>query len=672
MDAELNPTDGHDAIRPTPLEDRLRALQELVPEAFADNELDAEHLLEALGVAGPTRAGYGLTWPGKRDAIALLQEPTAGAVVPTGEIGQAEVSARHAIVEGENLDVLRCMYRAYLEAVDLVYIDPPYNTGKDRVYADTFRQGSGEFLTESGQVDDAGVRLVANAKTHGRYHSRWLTMMHPRLFIAHKMLRANGVLVVSIDDHEVHNLRHLLDEIFGEENFIAQLVWDKTRKNDAKLFSVGHEYLLVYAKSLRTLREAGTVWRKPHPGGHAMWAHYVELRARHGQDDSAVEEDLRAWVRGLPDDHPAKKLARYKQVDQHGPWRDRDISWPGGGGPRYDVVHPVTKQPCAVPEAGWRFAKPEEMQRQIDAGLVVFRDDHTQPPFRKAHLKPVAAELDPENGVDEATDDDSESEPEGVGMQVMGSYIHAQAQVAVRHLRQLFDGRKLFDNPKDHTVLADLFRYVLNGRDSPLVFDFFAGSGSTAEAVLSSNTEAGTDWRFVLAQMPEPTPDPSPARTANYETISQLTVDRVRRVFDALPPEAQEREPVRVLRFDGDPAPASPPATEQEMANQLALNTNAEALSDDDVLRGVWRHAQAHGISLTADVVMEDTADARTLRISDPGRPAMVAWLGESVPDDLAELLGLSADTLLVVLESALSDTSAGNLVNRCRLGTIR
>ncbi len=173
------------------------------------------------------------------------------------------------------------------------------------------------------------------------------------LVLLRELLREEGVILVSIDDNEAHRLRLLMDELFGEENFIGQLVWEKGRKNDAKLFSLGHEYMLVYARSLETLRTLKTVWREPKPGAQAIWSEYSRLREKHENDYRAIEHALQEWYRNLPDRHPSKGLSRYKQVDRWGPWRDRDISWPGGGGPRYDVVHPITQQACEVPERGW-------------------------------------------------------------------------------------------------------------------------------------------------------------------------------------------------------------------------------------------------------------------------------------------------------------------------------
>ena len=324
--------------------------------------------------------------------------------------------------------------------------------------------------------------------------------MYSRLRLARQFLSEHGIIAISIDDSEQASLRRLCDEIFGERNFIAQVVWEKGRKNDAKLFSSGHEYIIFYTKSLALLREGGIKWREEKPGAREIWHEYLTLRELHGPDHNSVEAALTEWFGSLPKSDPSKKWSRYRRIDENGPWRDRDISWPGGDGPRYEVTHPRTGQPCRIPDTGWRFANPEEMQRQIKLGLVVFREDDSEPPFRKAHLRPVYD--DNFTGDDAEIDgEDDESGDFELATQVRGTYFYKQSQVTVRHLRGLM-GAQVFSNPKDHTELSRLFEYVLNGQ-SGLVMDFFGGSASTAEAVFEMNTRAGLNCPVIIVQLAE-------------------------------------------------------------------------------------------------------------------------------------------------------------------------
>jgi len=441
-------------------------------------------------VEGPQER-YQLDWPGKRAALFAANSQIAKTLRPVREDSIDFDTTRNLFIEGDNLDALKLLQESYLGKVKLIYIDPPYNTGSDLVYRDSFREAPTDYLKRSGQVDAAGTGLVANSETNGRFHSDWLSMMYPRLKLARRFLTDDGVILISIDDAEQSSLRHLGDEIFGAQNFVAQLVWEKGRKNDAHFFSSAHEYILIYAKSKSLLRERKTKWREEKPGAREIWDEYVRLRTVHGDDNGAVEAKLSDWFAALPKADPSKKWARYKRIDEHGPWRDRDISWPGGDGPSYEVLHPVTKQPCKVPERGWIYSDPAEMQRHIEAGLVEFREDHTEPPFRKAHLRPISVEEMAE-GVDGEVE---------LANQVRGSYFYKQSQASVRHLRELM-GAKVFNNPKDHVELSRLFEYILDGSNG-IVMDFFAGSGSTGEAVFDLCARSGLDVSTILVQLPE-------------------------------------------------------------------------------------------------------------------------------------------------------------------------
>jgi adenine-specific DNA-methyltransferase len=549
---------------------KIEKLSQLFPDCVTEAQHELGHFTKAIDfdqlrqelsnvLAEEPSEFYRLDWPGKRKAILKANESTTNALRPCpGESVDFETT-KNLFVEGNNLDALKLMQESYLGGVDLIYIDPPYNTGSDLLYNDDFAEDRQSYLSNTGQKDEAGNRMVPNPESNGRFHSDWLTMFYPRLRLARNLLRDTGVILISIDDHELANATKLCELVFGASNFIATLIWEKGRKNDAKLFSVGHEYVLVFAKSLPALKEAKTIWREEKPGAREIWEKFVELRGRFGGEFKTIEIGLQKWFSELPKSHPSKKWSRYKRVDKNGPWRDRDISWPGGGGPRYDVPHPKTGVPSKVPEAGWRFSSPEEMQRQIKLGLVEFRDDHTEPPFRKAHIRPIPEELE-EELVEDEPDDDSEDE---FATQVRGSYFYKQSQVAVKFLRKLM-GAKAFDNPKDHLELARLFEYVTSGKSDALVLDFFAGSASTAHAVMGLNLEDGGKRRFVLVQLPEPL-DPGKREqkaAAEYcdsigrpRTIAEIAKERIRRAGFQIKQGGDERNVevdtgFRVLKID--------------------------------------------------------------------------------------------------------------------------
>ena len=477
---------------------------------------------------------YRLDWPGQKRCVVKANEPTTKTLRPCREESVNFDETKNIFIEGNNLDALKLIQESYLSGIDLIYIDPPYNTGSDLLYNDYFAEDKEAFQELTGQRDDEGNRLMSNMASYGRFHSDWLSMLYPRLRLARNLLRDTGLILVSIDDHELPNATKLCELAFGPQNYVATLVWEKGRKNDARLFSVGHEYILVFAKSLAALKAAKTLWREEKPGAREIWEKFVELRSRFGEDYKTIEIGLQKWFAELPKSHPSKKWSRYKRVDKNGPWRDRDISWPGGDGPRYEVLHDKTELPCKIPEPGWRFATPEEMQRQIKLGLVEFREDHTEPPFRKAHIRPIPEELEDEPLDDEAEEAQTEDE---FATQVRGSYFYKQSQVAVKYLRKLM-GAKVFDNPKDHFELARLFDYVTNSKADARVLDFFAGSASTAQAVMQLNRQDGGRRQFILVQLPEvldPSKKSQKAAAKFCEqmgkpgTIAEIAKERIRR-----------------------------------------------------------------------------------------------------------------------------------------------
>lgn len=447
-----------------------------------------------------------LDWIGKKAVLNHHNEVPFHLLRCNPELSVGDAS-ENLLVQGDNLLALKALLPYYAGQVKCIYIDPPYNTGNEGwVYNDN---------VNSPEMREWLGRTVGSEAEDLSRHDKWLCMMFPRLVLLKQFLRMDGVILISIDDFEAATLKLLMDEVFGRPNFIAQLVWEKGRKNDAKFFSVGHEYMLVYAKSLETLRNKKTVWREPKPGAQEIWEEYLRLREQFDDDHHAIEQALGEWYKSLPNKHPSKALSRYKHVDRFGPWRDRDISWPGGNGPKYDVIHPVTGLPCKIPDGGWRFATPEAMQRQIALGVIEFRDDHNQPPFRKAHIHPIPEELDDEQNDDQEREEEM-GEENNIGLQVMPSVIYKQSQVAIKALRRVM-GENVFENPKDFEVIARLLRYITEPGD--IILDSFAGSGTTGHAVLDTYKAGGKNRRFILIEM-----DKNIARNITAERLKRISL----------------------------------------------------------------------------------------------------------------------------------------------------
>jgi adenine-specific DNA-methyltransferase len=631
-----------------------------VPEAVADGKLDIEKLRELLAddVADGNER-FGLFWPGKKRALRAAQAPTTATLKPDFAHSKDWDTTQNVFIEGDNLEVLKTLQRHYHNKIKLIYIDPPYNTGKDFVYPDNFKEGLDTYLEWTRQVNEEGKKVSTNSETEGRYHSNWLNMMYPRLKLARNLLTGDGVILISIADHEQDNLKKLCNEVFGESNFVATFIWEKGRKNDAKLVSVGHEYILVYARSLSRLKELGIRWREEKPGAREIWEQYLLLRDRHGENTQAIETDLQAWFTALPKSHSSKKWSRYKRVDKNGPWRDRDISWPGGGGPRYDVLHPESKQPCKVPERGWIYSSPEEMQRQIKLGLVEFRADHTEPPFRKAHIRPIPEEMDVEIDGEEENAEDGEEE---FANQVRGSYFYKQSQVSVKALRALM-GEKIFNNPKDHEEIARLIEYATVSDAKSVILDFFAGSSSTAHAVMSLNAKDNGNRRFIMVQLPEPldekTKEGKVALKAGFRTIADISRTRIelagKKIKADSPLTTQDMDTgFRAYKL------ADTNFNKWRVTSEVAVNELEQHLLDlrdsadddaqaDDLLTELLLKL---GYSLTEPIHTETIAGLEVRKVGDNG---VLAYLNEHAKPTLAQLRALvdAAPARIIVLEDA-------------------
>lgn len=490
---------------------RLRAkVLEIAPGVMNDGVIDVERLASLLGVrtAGtPTdKERFGLMWAGRREAVTALQEPSLAALVPDMENSIDWDNARNVFIEGDNLEVLKLLQKAYNDQVDLVYIDPPYNTGNDFVYKDDFSDTVQRYLEVSGQVDGEGNRLVANTDVSGRKHSRWISMMYPRLMLARNMLAQTGSIFVSIDDNEVANLRLLMDEVFGPENFVGQFVWAAGRKNDSKFISESHEYIVAYCRNFEILRSEVKEWRSRKEGLDDIYKEFERIKKTHAGDYTSMTAAVKDFYRRLPEDAPAKRHKQYSVVDARGIYFPADISWPGGGGPKYEVLHPRTGKPCKVPSRGWIF-QPERMEEMILNERIHFGEDETRVPCVKRYLTEMEHE-------------------------VPYSVFYQDGRAATKRLRE-FLGDALFDNPKDENVLRRIIEFAT--RKDSLVVDFFAGSGTTGHAVALQNERDGGTRRYVLVNAPEKTSEKSIARTAGYETIPEITRLRLKKVAETVP-----------------------------------------------------------------------------------------------------------------------------------------
>lgn len=484
---------------------------------------------------------YQFTWPDKRAAIRLANTPTSKTLRPCRAESVDFDTTQNLYIEGDNLDVLKLLRENYLGKVKMIYIDPPYNTGNDFVYNDDFAQGKTEFEQRSGLFDEEGHQTIdpmqRNTEANGRFHTDWLNMIYPRLKVARDLLSDDGVIFISIDDNEVDNLKKVCNEIYGEDNFVAQIVWEQGRKSIAIQVAINHEYCLIYCKNRNANIEAdknrpNRNWQIKKRGLELIYQTYDRLKKQYGDDYASIEAELKKFYKDLPDDNPAKAHSHYRNVDEYlGIYHPDNISQGTGQGGRFDIIHPVTHKPCKVPAGGWRFSQ-SKLPELLANHRIVFGKDETTVPCLKRYLCETEYEVYP-------------------------SIFYKDGRGASKRLTALFGG-KYFDFPKDEEIIKTFVQLVTSYENSDsLVLDFFSGSATTAHAVMQLNAEDGGNRKFIMVQLPEKTDPQSEAYKAGYPNICEIGKERIRRAGKKIKEENKDKEAIdrldtgfRVLKLD--------------------------------------------------------------------------------------------------------------------------
>lgn len=440
-------------------------------EGKLEHAIDFDMLKQELSdhVVDDLQERYQFTWPNKRKAILAANAPINKTLRPCREESVDFDNTENLYIEGDNLDVLKLLQETYLGKVKMIYIDPPYNTGKDFIYNDDFKQSTEEYIENSGQLDGEGNRFVANTESNGRFHTNWLNMIYPRLKLAKDLLSDDGVIFISIDDNEVENLRKICDEIFGENNFLAQVIWERafSPKNDAKFFSVSHDYVLIYARSIEVFS--------------------IGLLPRSAESD-----------------------ARYKNPDNdpHGPWTSDNMTVKSYSA-NYDYPIRTPNGTIYYPPAGrcW-FTSKERMQKLIENGAVWFGNNGGNMPRIKRYLSDVQ---------------------QGMTPITIWKYLDVgHNQEARQELKKLFDEKAYFDGPKPIRLLNRILT-IANVKKDDFILDFFSGSATTAHAVMQLNAEDGGKRKFIMVQLQEECAENSEAYKAGYKNICEIGKERIRR-----------------------------------------------------------------------------------------------------------------------------------------------
>jgi len=367
----------HERLRPSFAftAERIEELRRVVPEAFADGKVNWTALREALGDwaedEGETTEHFGLTWPGKREARRMAALPSQGTLVPMPGQGINEETTRNIFIEGDNLEVLKLLRKSYVGRVKMIYVDPPYNTGNDFIYEDDFKEPIETYLRRTGQLGEDDKPLSTNTRADGRFHSKWLSMMYPRLRLVRSLLKDDGVVFVSIDDVELSNLIAVLNEVFGEENRVGVVCWKNVTDNNPTLIVKDNEFILCYAKTRAAMPAE---WKSDLSDAKEMLQkEYDRLRQEHGRENALVQKELREFI--SDNSEVIGSLERYKHVDDQGVFTGSEsVHNTRPGGYDFEILHPRTGRPMRKPSNGYRF--PEgTFDRMVERGEIIFGKD---------------------------------------------------------------------------------------------------------------------------------------------------------------------------------------------------------------------------------------------------------------------------------------------------------
>jgi adenine-specific DNA-methyltransferase len=478
----------------------IDSLKQLFPEVVTEGKIDFEKLKILLGDnIESNNAKYEFTWNGKENAIKLAQTPSLGTLLPDNESSKNWDSTENIFIEGDNLEVLKLLQKSYFGKIKMIYIDPPYNTGKDFVYKDKYHNSIQNYKEQTAQL------TKANTETSGRYHTDWLNMMYPRLKLARNLMKDDGIIFISIDDNEDHNLRKLCDEVLGEDNFIARIIHkNNSNKNQAKLMGVTTEYIFCYAKNIASLKDSE--WRVEKKGAGDVHNAFEKLKNQ-GLSISEISEEIKDMYRRPKYAH----LSRWNKVDEKGVFKDADLSREGGS-KEYTIINPNNGEPCVIPKRGWGKSY-EELLRLQKEGLIWYGDSRT-PPGLKDYLS--AGDLS-----------------------VPDNFWYFDNSVDTRFLRELF-GRLVFENPKPIEMIKQIIKMSTNEKD--IILDFFGGSGTTGQAVIEVNKENNGKLTFIVIQIPELTDQKSEAYKAGYYNICEIGKERIGRAGDIIRKNSSEND----------------------------------------------------------------------------------------------------------------------------------
>lgn len=586
--------------------DNIEILKQLFPTIVKEGNIDLNELKALLGENVEDKDEYyRFTWAGKSEARLEANKPTTATLRPNKKESKDWDTTGNIFIEGDNLEVLKLMQKSYANKIKMIYIDPPYNTGKDFVYKDNYTDNLGNYLEITGQVDESGKKLNTNTESDGRYHSNWLNMMYPRLRLARNLMTDDGVIFISIDDNEAHNLRKLCDEVFGEENFVGNLVIQTATDNNATQINIEHEYMFCYAKNKKNQK----YWFGKNFAAEKILDKYILLKNQYGNDVVKIQDELRQWIKKNKDSLP--RVTHYDNVDEKGVYHDGDIANTRHGGYEYEIIHPITGNICKIPEKGFRYPV-STIQKMIEENDILFgKDENTL--------------IKPKKRIEDAKD-------------MLRSLIYEDGRTSTKIVENLV-GRSVFENPKSHFIISRILGFTTEKHD--IILDFFAGSGTTAHAVMKLNAEDGGNRKCISVQLPEPTAEKSEAFKVGYTTIAEITKERIRRAGEKIKKEnegaaidkldvgfkAFKLDSSNITAWDGNPD-----NLEQQLdvfANNIKTNRTEEDILFEILLK--------YGLDLTVPIEEKNIAGKTVYSI---GLGTLFICLADGITPQISEGIG--------------------------------
>lgn len=586
----------------------MEKLKSVFPECFTEGKLDIDKLLSLCGeYIDNDFEKYKFEWKGKAECLRLAQKRSTGTLRPCPEESVNWDTTKNLYIEGDNLEVLKLLQTAYYRKVKMIYIDPPYNTGNDFVYEDDFADPLARYKEVTQQT------TKSNPETMGRFHTKWLNMMYPRLRLAANLLRDDGVIFISIDDNEVTNLRKICDEVFGEENFVAQLIWERafSPKNDAKYVSNSHDYVLMYARNISDFKI--------------------------GQLDRSEEAE-----------------SRYKNPDNdpRGKWTSGDLSVKTyNASSDYEIITPSGRKVLPPHGACWRVSK-ERFNELVDDNRIWFGENGDNVPRLKRFLSEIKEGIVPTS--------------------ILFYKDVGHSQEGRQELKKIFDDKGYFDGPKPVRLIRRLLT-MANTDDDSIILDFFSGSATTAHAVMQLNAEDGGNRQFIMVQLPEVCDEKSEAYKAGYQNICEIGKERIRRAGKKILEEnnqmtLEDKEQLdigfKVFKLDSsnlktwDNAPVT--AEQLDLLYERMNNMIHRVKSDRSDLDMVCEIMLKLGVPLTYSITAVEINGKTAYSIGDDCL-LLICLAPDVQPEDVEQMAEYAPAKLIISRESFVDDTAMAN-----------